>query len=593
MVDKRIELEIALRDTASLALKAIAENLDKINKGLGQEGGKAKEGEDAFRKIKETTEGIRKTSEEGGKTVLGVAEGLLPVSAMLLRGALGKVALWATVTKFATDMMTDGARERQEWASIAEDAGLKEGFVSMLSQAQRKLGVQPEQSKANIVNIMNSIGDMAYGPGGALSTALREIGEGDLARTMEDFVAGGQGEEALRAAFQRFDELDKVSELRSRKLADAMRMPPSFFKGMTEMLKTVQPAYDVSLKGANDWMRGWVDMMTWGADKLKTLENWGTIGSNRAFDLIGTIIDYWRTTNPLGKKTGADGLKIPDAELDDFKERNKETLTLLKQILGIFQREQNKESIEKRWVGGSVLPGRKYMVGENGPERFRSNAGWAEIIEGPDIIEPKTGGVIDPNQSTKPLWEQADRFGAWQQDAYGGTMPNRGASADWDHWRYDDQGILTARPRLPPGLSAEQNWEHLNRALTGPWGWGAGMSEDQTPPDDDPEKPTVQEFQLWQNDMEERASQWPGELEHSPFKQRGGKPGEFYNPVTGEAQGQPVNFRSMMDSELGGGAGSLGAEIVFKNVPDGVETNAEGEGFDNFTVNKTRQLQSI
>jgi hypothetical protein len=55
--------------------------------------------------------------------------------------------------------------------------------------------------------------------------------------------------------------------------------------------------------------------------------------------------------------------------------------------------------------------------------------------------------------------------------------------------------------------------------------------------------------------------------------------------------GRP-QWRINMDSELGGGTGSLGAEIIFKNVPDGVETSAEGDGFDNFKVNKTRQLQS-
>jgi hypothetical protein len=629
-VDKRLEVEIALRDSASLALKAIADQLDNINKALAKGGeGKANEGADAFRKIKESTEGIRKTSEEGAKGATEAAERMLPLAATLLRGAAARATLFAVVAKFAIDTMTEAARERQEWAAMATDTGLQEGFISMLAQAQRKLGIEQPQALANIKNIMGGLGDMAYGRGSQVSTALGQMGEGTFATQLENLMMAGKGEEGIRAAIARYDQIVKVSEVDALKFAAAMRVPPSFFKGLSEELKTVQPAFELTLKDANRWVKDWTDVYMWGTNAIKFMENAGTIASNRTFDVIKTITDYGYLKGWL-----SGGGKIPEDQLEAFKERNKETLALLQDILAIFQKAQNKESIEKREAGGTVLAGREYLVGEKGPEIFRSNAGWMQMLEPPGTnrgrlrggrFQAPTGGDILPHGLAPPGSGSGGGFPhGLAPPGSEGDLPVRPGTeeslsklfgdledrarfnqrfGEWPGYRFNSLGVYGEHPRA--GKTPEETWEALNKGLSSDWGWGVGIPEGKTPRDDDlgREAPTAGDLRALQREMEMKSLQWPGRIEDQGLGQRGGTPGEFYNPRTGLPQGQPINFQRMMDdggtelirdtmdSELGGGSGSLGAQIEFRNVPEGVTTEADADGFDSFTVNKTRQLE--
>lgn len=59
-------------------------------------------------------------------------------------------------------------------------------------------------------------------------------------------------------------------------------------------------------------------------------------------------------------------------------------------------------SVEARLLGGDVLSGKSYIVGEQGPEAFVTNGGVIKMVglDGPQLIHARTGGQIIPHSAT-------------------------------------------------------------------------------------------------------------------------------------------------------------------------------------------------
>ncbi len=66
---------------------------------------------------------------------------------------------------------------------------------------------------------------------------------------------------------------------------------------------------------------------------------------------------------------------------------------------------------EQRFAGGPVLAGRRYMVGELGPEAFLRNNGSMSIVgkSGPEILDFKSSGTIIPNHLLGAITSAGDK----------------------------------------------------------------------------------------------------------------------------------------------------------------------------------------
>lgn len=66
---------------------------------------------------------------------------------------------------------------------------------------------------------------------------------------------------------------------------------------------------------------------------------------------------------------------------------------------------------EQRFAGGPVLAGRRYMVGELGPEAFLRNNGTLSIVgkSGPEILDFKSSGTIIPNHLLGAITSAGDK----------------------------------------------------------------------------------------------------------------------------------------------------------------------------------------
>jgi hypothetical protein len=581
-VDKRIELELVIRDTVSLTLKTVADNLEKINKSVGKVAGEGAGSEGAgetFKKIKESTEGIRKLSEEGAQEATAHAERILPLVARL-SGPAGRFAFVFAATAFVMDAVTGEVKKSVALKALVEDTGFPQHFIDVLRQAQKKLGIEDGEAEENIRRVGNAMSEMAFGKGSLLAKELDRIGEGNLAKTMENFAIGGDRQAGTMAAINRVTELNKVAAAggpdaqeaarQAIRIADALKMRPSFFKDLTETLKTVHPSQQMAIKEVKSYFAGYWDFWTVVGNIFTTVKMGAVVTANRYLGVASALIDaHTMVIDPRARE--ARGLPpLTAAEIEDFKKRNENTLELMKEILSIFQGAQNKESIEKRWVGGSVLPGRSYMVGEKGPEMLFSSGG-SQIIgaSGPEVIRAGESGNIDTSSF--------ERFRRPLGD--GGTSSFNERFGFWPQFRHTPEGYVAQPRERFGGGTPEENWEALNKALTGDWGVGVGIPEGRTDDVTDPERPSIFDLRMKEQEFEGQQRIFP--------------PSAEFEPPFGPETGHRISSRTMLDRELGGGGGSLGAQIIFNNVPEGVETNAEGEGFDNFTVNKTRQLGAI
>jgi hypothetical protein len=132
--------------------------------------------------------------------------------------------------------------------------------------------------------------------------------------------------------------------------------------------------------------------------------------------------------------------------------------------------------------------------------------------------------------------------------------------------------------------SVEENYNALQDALKGIYGGWAGTPEGR------PGGPGGRD--LFGDPLIESLKRKEEEMNARGWLNSQSPEGEI--PYGGIPQGrlQNINFDSLLD-DFGGNEGQLEAEIFLKNVPPGVTTDADGDGFDNFRVNRTKQLDQV
>jgi len=154
-----------------------------------------------------------------------------------------------------------------------------------------------------------------------------------------------------------------------------------------------------------------------------------------------------------------------------------------------------------------------------------------------------------------------------------------------------DEAQRTGAP-IETDPKAAANWTALNKA----------MKEAMNPPGfrEEAPKPGPGGANIG-GSLKSFEGQFESQLEKygdpTDWPQRGGKPGEFYNPKTGQPQGQPVNYedwRNQIDRSQAGtakveGTGKITVDV---NAPKGTNVDASGGGlFKKTEINRQTQME--
>jgi hypothetical protein len=551
--DKKIELELAVRDSVSATLKIIAANLESVNSKMSRGGNAIQESVETLQKVSVHTAGIGENAKQGTKSLLGVADVLKTITSVVSTGPIAFATATVAAIAAVGSQMGKLATRRLELKRLATDTGFTEAKISILQRYGKRMGFDPDVTHKNIIQAAGAIKEMyTGGAGSTLFTNLANIGEAKFgAELLKQVQAGGSIDAAFDKMADYYDQLFKKDPIQAAKFAQAMNVSESFLRDIKKNSEGLVPAYEMSADAAEAWAK----RMSLVHESYNAL--WaGTMGffirtmilGDKAVAKVRHLfrdrIDRPDVTDPAQRQRM--GLKPLSAEqLEELKRSKKDSTTVTGEIAASIKRlyEKGKE-IPGRQEGGTVLPGRPYVVGEQGPETFTASGQSSEVgTAGPEVIRPGVGGQI-----TKGITEGI-------------------AAAD-----------ARARDYQPPSPVNVMAGRVVSRM--------AG-----------PVSPLLKIMRAFGDDPAVRTAlrKWTGLGSHYNVADNPSEPAPWKAGGEFEKLASLENQRCNLDAAQQNASGTqlkLIGGVNFTNVPPGVTTKAESDGLDKFSMARTQPLLS-
>jgi hypothetical protein len=640
--DQKIELELALRDSVSVALRTIAGNIDQMNAKLTRGGEEIRQGTDTLSKVAKNTKDIGESARTASRHLVGLGDTLIKVSSLLTTGPVAIGAGIVATTAAIGRQLKGVADERLRLKALSEDSGLSEDKISIMMRTQARQGINPEQATKNIEIMTGKLKDMStQKTGSEIYRGLVDIGMARYGKQLLDSVTSGDFAKAVSQIFDQYAEIYKThGATAAMAYAQVVGVHESFLQTYKAASEGVKPAYRLNLEAAQSWADRWAIVhenleMMW--DTTIGSMIWTLVRIDEGIASLEGVQKKFPTLEGLESAVpGSEGMPIgPDLpnlpggsqDAEDLKDSKKDSAKILDDTKGILERRWERlKGLVGRQEGGPILAGRDYQVGEAGPEVFNAGGEYSLVGEGgPERFRSKKPGMLEKFEQKSagmtagqlgtglalkkfapgPIgWAlsviAADEDKAWRDWArtkLGGVFgydPEVGTPNPWEvggSWDKDPQSQVAQKL----GDQDEEHQKHMeNMAAMSAQIAPHGLNWEQWRRSENVEG--VESGQAEQEWFESPYSMYPGEgdsFEAMAERERAAMARYSERGPLSEQAGIGDIERMIMDraSPAMAGRHSMAAEIEFNNVPPGVETEASGEGFDEFNVNKTKQLE--
>ena len=555
---QKIEIELALKNASATAVvQEIAKNLSEFVKNIGDTGKAGSGSESGITRTAKSVQQLGEKSKDTSKSVSQLTTILAP-----LVGPVGTVVLFGAGLAAVASSLDEFATKKLNLKSLSIDIGLSTKEIVAMGRTFERLGMSSDEAKERVHAIgeqLKSLQTLAEGSG--LFRNLSTMHDAPFAKALLAAVKADKFYEAFLMINQ---EYSRLMETEGPKVAQQFL---TNFNGMTESVAKLYKTHAVEVKESlnvnneamekfhrrmedignaadNVWSKLKFEVMKFATDyvmKPQTLG--GVLGGLGGF--IGNPSFNLFDKTPMGAGPAAGDPsrnmlqrkdhRFPFEQEDNKKEENSTLGKIRDSINNLFK-------VTPRESGGPVEVGKSYLVGERGPEAFEAGGiSYPVGAFGPEFFRSDVWGTIKP--STRIEDRRGEEVPGWFGNA-------------WDHV----QDFRRHNP-VAKWLYGNDYYMHsLNLPLTGSR-LGAGEIDPAT--------------EIWTSS------------DYEQF-QRGETPGM----PSGRIRSIRSSYRSEdLDRILSmeqGGAPSLNAEISFRNVPPGVMTKADGDGFDNFKINKSK-----
>ena len=551
-VDEKIEIELELKDQSSAVIQNIAKSVSEVIKHMGELGKASSGGASGITHTTKSVKDLGEKTKDSNKELSGIAAILIPLS-----GAAGIAFGIGAGLVAAANALDKVAGSRLRLQNLSMDIGLTVDQISIMSKTFEKMGIGAEEAMSRVTQIGMAVKEMEqHGTGSQLFRDLAERGFADFARAMYRTVQAGEGYKAIQDFIAEANRLEKVDgpAAAARFTSTLNGMSDGIRKTYAERSKGVEAARQLNLETTKELRKTFEEnkVAVWNIFAPLVDDALQYLNTRRGLQLLGGAaggavgyLPWIFDKKPLAPLSSdpllldpSKALKRKDHKFEFEKEdedTKKETNSTLEKI---------GDSIKKlfggtpKQHGGSVEEGKNYLVGEDGPGVFRPNA--------PGGITPSTA-IED---------RRGDPVPGWLEDTWG-DIQNFRRNNPVAKWLYGEDYSL----------------DHLRLPLAeNPLGF---------PGAPDP-------AEIWTTDNYNQFKR--GETPGSPTGRIRSivAPGWYEQQ---EQERQELDIR--LQTEGGGGVTSLDADITFRNVPPGVTTKADGEGFDNFKVNKSKSLEGM
>lgn len=536
MPDKTIEIELALQDSTSAVLQDIAKSVGDVVKHIG-EMGKASSGTDSgITRTAKSVQGLTDKSKESTKSLEGIS-----LLFMRLAGPAGIAASIGVGLVAAANAMDAVSGKRLRFENLSTDLGFTVDQMSIMIRTFEAMGMSAKEAEGHLSEVGTTLKRLqTYGEGSEVFKTLSTMGRNEFAKQLRDTVKGADGMyRGFLLVNQEYNRIfnEEGPRAASNFLATINGFRASVAKDFAERSKGVTAGYQIS-KETTEEFRGHVDDLktfTYGA--LNQLSEIMMGFSLKMETFLGgySLEDFFKKKPPTlpnsEKSLGGTPKDKQSEEEKQLKKDSNEKLGKIRDSIRGLGSPNSAGGARPKQHGGSVEAGQSYLVGEARPEMY-TGGGNIQVVGmgGPEVIQPQYPGMINPSVPFPQF------------------VPN----------------MHTPRVQLPPFENRYGDWN-------------AKSFEDR--------------FGDWSTpSVGERFGDWTT---------KGGgtrpSPGSSTSPWRGEmSEGPDISSydRRALDLTLNAQseAPSLNAQVVFKNVPEGVMTKADGNGFDNFSVDKSKAL---
>lgn len=550
---QKIEIELEIQKTAATAVvQEIAKSISDVVKNVGDMGA-ATTGTDSG--LARTTKSVQQLSEKSKDSTKSL--GMLATALAPLVGPIGTIALIGSGLAAVASTLDDFATKKLNFKNLSIDIGLTTGQMSIMGRTFERMGMSADESKSRIQEIGAQLKDLqTYGERTDLFRNLSFRGDGAFAKALLKAVKAGEFYEAFQMINKEYNRIHTVEgpAAANNFLSNVNGMTESIAKFYDERSKGVRESVHTNTAALKEFHQRYEDITNALSNRWSQFVYtvmgfslaYGNIFMPEKYDpslggKLGGFVGRLFDPKPMGPGPAADDpsrsmLKRKghrfEFEKDDKEEKDskKETNSTLERI---------RDSIKglfggaPKQHGGSVEAGQNYLVGENRPEVYMGGGDIQFVgVDGPQIIQPSSPGMISASGNFPQF------------------MPN----------------IHAPQIEMPSFENRFGDWNA--KSFEGRFGdWNKSSVEDR--------------FGDW-------TTQGGGTRPSGSFDFRGGG----VNPSAGPDMS---SFdRRQLDVTLNaetGAAPNLNAEITFKNIPPGVMTKADGDGFDNFKVNKSKALE--
>lgn len=545
MTDQKIEIELELQDKAASVVKDISTSVSDLVKHLNQVTKDNSGGESGINKTSSNIKRLGDNAKDSSKHLDGIAASLRS-----LAGAAGTLALVGGALYSVANQLNNFAVKKLQLNALSIDIGFTTKEISRMTRTFELMGSSAESSKQQLVSIGGVLRDLkVLGEGSDVFRSLSFHGFNDIAKKLFVEMNSGSAYQAFLMVIEQYNKLEETDKRSARLFL-------SFFPGLTESMaknfaertKLVKDLYQTNTEAMQEFHNRWETISEGVDDMVK----------RKQFKFMGMSLDIAKFFENFGfsKEQVApqpfDLKKLPDTfsdrfgnwkELEETKKEGSSTLEKIRDsIKNLFGFGSSKQH------GGSVEAGQNYLIGEDGPELFQGGGNMQVVGEGgPSIIQFSSPGMI--------MAGGREEYAGFPQ-----FMPN----------------IHTPQVAMPPFEERFGDWN------------SKGFND---------------RFGEWNSKgFGERYGDWstsgggtrPTDGYSTPNWKGGDWQGDGFSPSMG-SDISSIERRQLdiMLSAESGEAPSLNADITFKNVPAGVMTKADGDGFDNFKVNKSRSLEDM
>lgn len=349
------ELELALRDSITPGLKAIAKELRELNRAAKEAAG---ETSDNIDKISKSTQNYSDKATAALRSLEAMSRSAVNMGKSIV-GIGGTTEALNLLSKSINDLATT----RIQLSNFATDTRFTAQNISVMREAMERMGIDTKQADTYIGNLSTKLQELrALREGSQLFRDLQLMGSGgtDLAKKLQSAVDVGDYKAAVEEVVKTYQQQSPRAQFY---LSQMLQVPQSVLEQWAEYNAKSIGQFQGSTAAAKEWHNNWVTR------QVQMKNEWDDFNEH-VMERGNEVFEYFKK-NPIEKGTLSkffidefdaidkgiqttireiQAIKKFLEDLDDFYSQ-----TLLGKMLGIKTTEEKTRDAadEKKNVGGS------------------------------------------------------------------------------------------------------------------------------------------------------------------------------------------------------------------------------------------------